>query len=262
MPCLTRLSAVSGVSLAAITHLCRGHGGVGGGGAHFPQSLGLGAGDLVLGELHAPLEMLRHRAAGLCRQLLGLLGGELDDGFRLLGCVALLAFIVGEHLLGFLAQMLGLVEVLGDRSGAGIESARELLVHAEIEQAAEEEEERYRDPEFRLQDEVHGSVFPRVLHGLLDLATRGDGADQLAHDVGGDVGRHRAHVLHGRGLGLVDARLGLRALLAKLLVELGALGRHLLFQLGAARIDDGMGLLLSLGERLLIGGDRLLGLAP
>ena len=87
-------------------------------------------------------------------------------------------------------------------------------------------------------------------------------ADQLAHDVGGDVGRHRADVLHGRGLGLVDARLGFRALLAKLLVELGALGRHLLFQLGAARIDDRMRLLLRLGERLLVGGDRLLGLAP
>ena len=75
--------------------------------------------------------------------------------FRFLGHVALLAAIIGEHLGGFFAQALGLFELLGDGSGAGVEHGGELLVHAEIKHAADEQEERYRDPEFRLEDEFH-----------------------------------------------------------------------------------------------------------
>ena len=67
-----------------------------------------------------------------------------------LGGVALLALVVGEHLRGLLAEMPGLLDVLGDRGGAGVERARELQVHAEIDDDAQEQEERDRDPEFRL----------------------------------------------------------------------------------------------------------------
>ena len=157
MPWLTSLSA------AVRRQLRRNHGprrrdrGIGGRRAHLAQGLGLGAGDLVLGELHAPVELLLHRAAGFGGEDLGFLGGEVDDGFRLLDHVALLAAIIGQHLRGLFAQALGLFELLGDGSGAGVERGGELLVHAEIKHAADEQEERYRDPEFRLEDEFHGS---------------------------------------------------------------------------------------------------------
>ena len=72
--------------------------------------------------------------------------------------------------------------------GPSIESSGELLVHAEINDSAEEDEERYGDPEFRLEDEVHGSAFPHGLYGLLNLGLCRGHADQLAHDVGGDGG--------------------------------------------------------------------------
>ena len=58
MPCVTKLSAVSGVSFAAITVLRRGDCGLRRRNPHIAQRLCLGASDLVLGELHAPLEML------------------------------------------------------------------------------------------------------------------------------------------------------------------------------------------------------------
>ena len=76
MPCVTSLLGRLGRKLCLDHALRRGDRGVGRRNPHLAQGLGLGAGDLVLGELHAPLEMLGHRAARLGRELLGLLLGE------------------------------------------------------------------------------------------------------------------------------------------------------------------------------------------
>src|SRR4030067_599108 len=57
------------------------------------------------------------------------------------------------------AQALRLFELLGDRRGSGVKRRGKLLVHPEIEQPGDKNEERYRDPEFRLGDEFPGSSF-------------------------------------------------------------------------------------------------------
>src|SRR5262245_3967379 len=98
--------------------LSRGNRRIGCGFTHLAQGLTFGAGDLVLGEFHAPLEALLHRPPCLGGENLGLLGGEADDRLRLLGDIALLLPVIGEHLLGLFAQALGLVELLGDGGGS------------------------------------------------------------------------------------------------------------------------------------------------
>ena len=109
----------------------------------------LGAGDLVLGELHAALEMVLHRFPRLGGERLRLLGGKGDDAVGLARGLALLAAIIGEHLLGLFPQAARLFQLLGDLRGARIEERGDLLVHAEIEQRAEKDEEGDGDPEFR-----------------------------------------------------------------------------------------------------------------
>src|SRR5262245_28109410 len=137
----------------------RGRCGIDCGFAHLTQGFRLGAGDLVLGELHAPLEAYLHRTPRLGGEDLGLFGGEADDRLRLLGDIALLASVIIEHLLGLFAQALRLVEFLGDGGGSRVECGGDLLVHAEIEHGSDEEEERYRDPEFGLEQEFHRHSF-------------------------------------------------------------------------------------------------------
>jgi hypothetical protein len=55
-----------------------------------------------------------------------------------------------------------LLELFADQKRAGIECARDFLVNAEIDEHADEDEERYRDPEFGLVDELQWSLLPMV----------------------------------------------------------------------------------------------------
>src|SRR4029450_1205894 len=64
--------------------------------------------------------------------------------------------VVGEQLFRLFPEPVRLLELFADQKRAGIERARDFLVDAEIDERADEEEERYRDPEFGLVDELHG----------------------------------------------------------------------------------------------------------
>ena len=87
-------------------------------------------------------------------------------------------------------------------------------------------------------------------------------ADQAAHDFRGVSEATCVHVLQRRSLGLMDALLRLSRSCGKVALERGALRRHLVFQLVVRFLRDGMRPCLGLGERLLVGGDGLLRLAP
>src|SRR5262245_2894714 len=124
--------------------------------SHLAHRVGFGSRDLLLGEFHAAVEMLLHRFPRLGGEDLRLLGGKGDDALGFVRRLALFAAIIGEYLLGLVAQAARLFQLLADQRGAGIEGGRDLLVHAEIEDHADKDEERYGDPEFRLGEKFHG----------------------------------------------------------------------------------------------------------
>ena len=84
---------------------------------------GLGLGDALLGEALAPRQRLFEVARRLRRDALGFLPGMRDDRLGL-GCrLALLAPIIGEQLLGLLAQSPRLIEFAADAGRALVERA-------------------------------------------------------------------------------------------------------------------------------------------
>ncbi len=116
----------------------------------------LGAGNLLLGELYAAIDMFLQRLACLRSKGLCLLGGERDDVVHLSDDIAQLAPVVSEQLFRLLPEPARLLELFADPKRAGIERARDFLMDAEIDEHTDEDEERYRDPEFGLVDELHG----------------------------------------------------------------------------------------------------------
>ena len=117
--------------------------------AHLVDRLRLGARDLVLGLLRAPLQRVLQAGARLVREGLRLAARLLDDGLGLLADVAVLLLVVGQQLLGFLAQAAGLVELLADRLGAVVERLGDQPRHLVVEQDQHEHDEGDRDPELR-----------------------------------------------------------------------------------------------------------------
>ena len=85
---------------------------------------------------------------------------------------------------------------------------------------AEEQEERYRDPEFRLEDEFHGLVLPRGFDRLLDLGLGGATPISWRTMSAATSAATAFTSLHGRSLGRLDARLGFGAFLASSLSSL------------------------------------------
>ena len=121
---------------------------------------------------------------------------------------------------------------------------------------------RYRDPEFRLVDECHAHSLRAAATALATSGARRRDADQPAHDFGRGFGRHRIHLFQRRCLGRIDAGFRLRRFAGEVALERRPLGRHFLFQLGASGLRRLSAPALGLGQRLLIGGDGLLRLAP
>jgi hypothetical protein len=100
--------------------------------------------------------MRRSKCSRMARRVsggedLGFLGRPRSTiAFGLLGHVSLFALVVCEHLGGLFAQAPWHLRArLAMAAARAVEAGGELLVHAEIKHAAHEQEERYRDPEFR-----------------------------------------------------------------------------------------------------------------
>jgi hypothetical protein len=101
----------------------------------FAHRFHLGAGDLLLGELYAAVEIFLQRLACLRSQRLRLLGGERGDVVHLRDHIAQLALVVGEQLFRLFPEPARLLELFADQKRAGIERARDYPVDAEIASA-------------------------------------------------------------------------------------------------------------------------------
>src|SRR6185436_6796843 len=116
-------------------------------GAHLVDRLRFGAGDLVFGELGAPLQRVLQGRPRLVRKGLGLASRLIDDGLGFLADVAVPLLVVGEQGLRLLAQAAGLVQLLADRVGPVVERLGEKLRHLVVDEDRQEGDERDRDPE-------------------------------------------------------------------------------------------------------------------
>src|SRR3954467_4523040 len=145
---------------------------VGGCGPDLRRRLRLGLGDLRLGGAGAALDEILHAAVRLVGGAPGLVlrGGE--DVLRLALGLAAARLIVGEHLRGFLAQALRLVELGADALAALVESLRHGAQAADLPQDRGEDEEGDGDPGFGFEEHRPGPYRTMLRSSAASTAAR------------------------------------------------------------------------------------------
>ena len=102
-----------------------------------------------------------------------------------------------EQGLRLLLEAARLVELRLDAVAALVDAFDDELVHPEIAEHADEEDEGDRDPEFGFEHLV-SSALEHVADGGGDVVACRRGADQPLDDRRRGLGRDAAHVRHGR----------------------------------------------------------------
>src|SRR5690606_7269965 len=121
-------------------------------GANFGNRVALSLSDLLLGKCGTARDVLLGASLGLGDEGLGLMLRSSDDvGRFLLGFLALL-LVLGQQLLGFLAELARLFQLVADAIRTGVEGLGDHGRQASKNHQCEEQDETYCCPECSVHD--------------------------------------------------------------------------------------------------------------